>query len=131
MANKKFKKKELQEKAEEFIKAEKINKTILTLDWMDSYVAKLFPEKIEEYAKKCATFETKADGKDSKKRIDIKSIREYFIQEFFPSLTDEAIAARKAAKKAEEEAKKAKAETLTPEQQIAKKLKELAEEDED
>ena len=131
MANKTFKKKELQEKAQEFISNGKINKTILTLDWMDSYVAKLCPEKIDEYAKKCASFEIKADGKDSKKRIDIKGIREYFIAEFFPTLTDEAIAQRKAAAKAEEEAKKANAEKLTPEQQIAKKLKELAEEDED
>lgn len=129
MANKTFKKKELQEKAQEFISNEKINKTILTLDWMDSYVAKLCPEKIDEYAKKCASFEIKADGKDSKKRIDIKGIREYFIAEFFPTLTDEAIAQRKAAAKAEEEAKKANAEKLTPEQQIAKKLKELAEEE--
>lgn len=129
MANKTFKKKELKEKAQEFISNEKINKTILTLDWMDSYVAKLCPEKIDEYAKKCASFEIKADGKDSKKRIDIKGIREYFIAEFFPTLTDEAIAQRKAAAKAEEEAKKANAEKLTPEQQIAKKLKELAEEE--
>ena len=129
MANKTFKKKELQEKAQEFIGKEKINKTILTLDWMDSYVAKLCPEKIDEYAKKCASFEIKADGKDSKKRIDIKGIREYFIAEFFPTLTDEAIAQKKAAQKAEAEAKKAKEEKLTPEQQIAKKLKELAEEE--
>ena len=130
MANKTFKKKELQATAEEFIKNEKINKTILSLDWMDAYVAKLHPDKIEEYAKKCASFETKTGEKDNKKRIDIKEIRKYFISEFFPDLTEEAIEKRKAEAKAKKEAEKAKKEELTPEQIIAKKLKELAEEEE-
>lgn len=128
---KKFKKAELEAQVKEFLEKNKINKTMLTLDWMDSYVAKFHPEKIEEYAKKCASFLTKKGELDEKMRVDIKAIREYFIAEFLPALTDEAILKRKIEEKKKALEEKMKEKKLSPEEIIKQKLHKLMKEDDE
>lgn len=102
----------------------KINKTTLSIPWMDAYVVKFHPEKKEEWANFCASippvpkkqkskdekgeeiFIIMKDNEDNEITIpQIKTIRDKFITDFFPDFTDEAIEARKKAKK-EAKAKK-------------------------
>ena len=136
---KKYTKAELEAKAKEFLEKGKLNKTTLSLAWMDSYVAKLFPDRITEYVKACAELptvnqkRTKADGTKQDVEVkDIEGVRKVFIEKFFPDFTEEAIEKRKAEEKAQREAKKAekkRREALPLEEQLAIRLKELAEEE--
>ena len=129
MAKKKIiTRKQLKEDAEKFVEKQQMDKTILTLDWMDSYVAKLFPEKAEEYADKCSVLPMKTDSEDGKSRKDIVGIRKIFTEMFFNDLTDEKVKARK---KAEKEKKKKEEDNRTPKERILDRLKELAEEEDE
>ena len=100
-----FTKEKFLEEIEIFRKQDKINKTMLSLDWMDNYVAKVCPEKIEEYIKACAKIKKRPD-KNGEMRKDVSGVRDFFIETFLPDLTDDAIKARKEAKKAAKEAEK-------------------------
>lgn len=132
MAEKNIAKAELKKAVALFNKAGQIDKTVLTIDWMDNYVAKFHPEKLEEYAKKCAsippiTVNLTASEK-TRQKVDIKKVREYFIGEFFPELTDEKVKERKKAEKASKKKKKEEKKKLSPEEKILEKLKRLQEE---
>lgn len=132
MAEKKFTKAELEATAKRFIEEMKLNKTTLSFDWMDNYVAKLFPEKIDEWVKKCASIPKKPREKDNKPVKDIEAVRTAFIAEFFPDFTEEAIEKRKAEKKAQREADKAEKErikALPLEEQLKLRLERLTKED--
>jgi len=102
----------LEADVKKFLEDKKLNKTTLSLDWMDNYVAKFHPEKIVEWAKKSASIPKKAREKDGKLVKDIETVRTAFIAEFFPDFTEEAIKERKAKEQAEKEAKKAEKERI-------------------
>ena len=136
---KKYTKAQLEAKAKDFLEKGKLNKTTLSLAWMDSYVAKLFPDRITEYAKACAELptvkqeRTKADGTKQDVEVkDIEGVRKVFLKMFFPDFTEDAIKERNAEKKAQREAEKAekkRREALPLEEQLALRLKDLAKEE--
>lgn len=119
--------------ANKFEHEEGFKKTDMTIDWMDAYVALIHPERIDEWVKCCVDVEpkdTKATDKngDIIRRIDGKTIRNNFIEMFFPNMTDEAIKARKDAEKARKEAERAekeRVEQLSPEEKLRYKLEKL------
>lgn len=130
-----FSKESLLETVEEFRKDNKVNKSLLTFDWMDNFVAKICPDRIDEYSKACAKIQKVTKKNETGTVKNIKEVREYFLKTFLPDLTDEAIEERKeqerlAKLKAKEEAKKEKERlaNLSVEEQIKERLKKLIEE---
>ena len=117
--------------AENFVAGE-FSKTNMTINWMDNYVAKIQPNKVDEWIKVCCAIpeKTRTDGKIIK---DEKAIREVFIATFFPDQTEEAKKKAKEAKKALREAEKAKKEAmekLSPAERLRIKLADLSKEEE-
>ncbi len=130
MASKKFTRAELEATVKKFLEEQKLNKTTLSFDWMDNYVAKFYPEKIGEWVKKCASIPKKPREADGKEVKDIEAVRTAFIAEYFPDFTEEAIEKRKAEKKAQREAEKAEKErikALPLEEQLKLRLEALKE----
>ena len=130
MAKKEYTRESIAADIESF-KAGKLSKTNLTIDFMDAYVAKFQPEKIDEWIKKCVSIPMvkRKIGGNEKEVKDSKAIREYFIATFFPEQTEEAKkAAKEAANKAREAAKAAKEaeKKLSPADLLRKKMEELA-----
>ena len=149
MAKKKvYTKESLIADAESFRKEDKggFNKTAMTLDWMDNYVAKVEPETSEEWMDMCLNIPLKTlkdkDGNDKtrtvkndgtektveEQRKDIGVIREKFIAKYFPNQTDEAIEKRKEEEKKRKEKEKAEKEemkNLSPEERFRKKMEKL------
>ena len=120
----------LQADIDEFTTKGKINKSTLTLDWMDNYVAKFHPEDIEKYIKSCAKIPNLKKKNDKGEVVDVKTVREKFVKEYFKEFTDEAIEEKKKEKKAEKEAKKAEKErlkTLSVEEQLTYRMNRLKE----
>lgn len=119
--------------AYKFEHEEDFKKTDMTIDWMDAYVALIRPEKIDEWVKCCVGVSLKPTKALDKKgnnieRIDGKTIRNNFIEMFFPNMTDKAIKARKEAEKARKEAERAekeRVEKLSPEEKMRYKLEQL------
>ena len=133
MAKKKITREEIEAVIEE-IKSGKLNKTKLTIDFMDSYVAKVHPEKIDEWIKNCLSIPEKSKKIGGKEKLskDVQEIRKYFIATFFPEQTEEAKEAEKERAKKEREAKKAAQEAkknLSPEELFRQRMNELAEEE--
>lgn len=130
--------KEQIEKDIEALKKGKLSKSKLTLDFMDSYVAYFQPNKIEEYAKKCASITEKTreikkeDSKDKGKKIsvkDIKGVRDYFLETFFYEQSEKGLEEAKAEKKKAKEKEKAQKEAeknMTTEERIKAKLIKIA-----
>jgi len=119
---------ELQATVDKFKKDGKLNKTTLSLVWMDNYVAKFHPEKIDEWATKCALIPKKTRKKDGLAVKDVEAVRNIFIKDYFPDYTDDAIKDRKAADKAKKEAEKAEQErinNLPLEEQLKLRLQKL------
>lgn len=112
MKDRNIAKEKLEADVKKFLEDKKLNKTTLSLDWMDNYVAKFHPEKIVEWAKKCASIPKKARVNDGKLVKDIEAVRTAFIAEYFPDFTEQAIKDRKAKELAEKEAKKAENERI-------------------
>lgn len=124
-----FTKEELEAEIKKFQEEMKINKTKLSLNWMDSYVLTFFPEKAKEWGNKCAAI-PKAIRKNGKEAKNVERVREAFIKEFFPDYTDEAIKKRKEEKIAKRKAEKEEKEhfkSLSPEEQIELRLKKMRE----
>lgn len=136
MATKKdFSKKTLLEQAEAFRNGEfkKFSLTNMTVEWMDNYVAKLHPETIDAWCDKCITFplvKRTIGGRDVEVK-DVKVIRAYFVDTYFPEQSEEAKQAEKALQQAEKARLKAEKEAfkkLSPEEQFRQKMKQLASE---
>lgn len=132
MKEKTFTREEIENTIAEF-KANGLNKTKLTRDFMDNVVAKLHPEDINEWVEKCSSFpaKTRKIGGVEKNVPDDKSVRKYFIEKYLPEFTDEAVAEAKAKKKAEREARKAEREAeknKTPEEKFRDKMARLSKE---
>lgn len=124
MAKKVFTKESIQADIDKFIEDGQFNKTTVSMDWMDAYVAKFQPADIATYVKDCLAIPaiTTSNGKERK---DTKGVREYFMKKYFPDYTDEAVEARKAEakKKREEElAEKKRLENASLEEQLIAKL---------
>lgn len=119
--------------AYKFEHEEDFKKTDMTIDWMDAYVALIHPEKIDEWVEYCVKVSLKETTAIDKKgnnieRVDSKTIRNHFIEMFFPNMTDEAISARKKAekdKKAAEKAERERVKNLSPEEKLRYKLEQL------
>lgn len=132
MAKEKITAAQIQEDINGFIKKGQFNKTTLSLDWMDNYVAKFKAETLEDWAKFCAAVPKFIREKDKKAVVDVKAVREHFIKTYFPDYTDEAVEDRKAKKKAEREAQRAEKEkekNLSLEEKLLLKLKRLKDEE--
>ena len=128
---KKYTKEKLLENAESFRSGKGFTKTDMNIDWIDSYVAKIHPDDIEEWIKTCMDIPMKNRkiGTDEKEAKDIKAIRKAFIAKYFPEQTDEAIEKKKEEeRKRKEELKKQKEaeKKLSPEEKMRKRMEELA-----
>lgn len=109
------------------------NKTKMTLDWMDTYVACNKPDEIEKWAKECAGIDPKEiTDKNGNQftRANVAEVVKLFLNTFFPDFTDEAIAKKKEEAKKKKQAEKEEAEALkqlSPEEQILAKLNKIKE----
>ena len=132
MKEKIFTREEIENTIAEF-KTNGLNKTKLTRDFMDNFVAKLHTEDMDQWVEKCLSFPatTRKIGGVEKTVPDDKSVRKYFIEKYLPEFTDEAVAVAKAKKKAEREARKAEREAeknKTPEEKFRDKMARLSKE---
>lgn len=109
---------------------QKFSKSTMTIDWMDTYVAKFQPDKVEDWIKTCLSIpmvDRKIGGKE-KSAKNVKAIRNKFLEMFFPDYSDEALKKKKEAEKAKKQAKRAEKEAeknLTPEEKFRKKMESL------
>lgn len=116
---------------EAFEKAGKPNLTTMSVDWCDKYVAKAHPEDLEEYTKACLSIPQKERLNNSPAK-NVKAIRNYVIEHYFPQWTEEALKKAKQEKKEKREAEKAEKEKLKSqslEEQLKARLEALKKED--
>lgn len=122
----------LMEDAEAFRNgSKKFTLTNMTVEWMDNYVAKLYPDTIDEWIKKCIAIplvDRKINGTNTKVK-DAQTLRKIFVSLYFHEQSEEAKEAEKARVKAEKarlKAEKEAFENLSPEEQFRLRMKELA-----
>lgn len=111
----------------EAIKDGKLNKSKLTIDFMDAFVGFKHKEDIDEWVEKCISIpmEKRNIGGHSVEIKDVKKIREYFLEKYYPEYTEEGIKKAKAEKKAQAEKEKAEKERLsklTPDEKFRAKM---------
>lgn len=116
---------------EEVEEKKALNKTKLTIDFMDAFVGMMHPEDIDTWVEKCLSFPAitrKIGGKEREMKDDV-SVRAYFIATYFPNYTEAALEAAKAAAKAAKDAAKAEKEMfdkMTPAEQFRYKMEKFA-----
>lgn len=118
---------EVEKILDEAFKDGKLNKSKLTVDFMDAFVGFKHKEDIDEWTDKCLAIpmvKRKIGGRyvDTK---DAKKIREYFLEKYYPEYTEEGIKKAKAEKKANAEKAKEEKERLsklTPEEKFRAKM---------
>lgn len=123
-------KEQIEKDIAEWREKHKVNKTVLSFAWMDSYVIYFCNDKqIDEWSIKASDV-PKVEKKKGGSVSNVKKVREMFLETFLPDLTDEAIekwkedeAKRKEAEKAEMERLK----NLTPAEQLKLKLQKMKE----
>lgn len=115
----------------ENFKNNKFSKTKMSVEWMDSYVAKVEPDTIDSWIEKCIAIQMTNRTINDKEIAfkDVKAIREAFIATYFPDFTEEAKKLAKEEerkrKKAEKEALKEAEKNLSPEEKMRRKLEQL------
>lgn len=115
---------------EEFENGEK-KRSDITLELMNAYVGYFHEEQIEEWVTACLSFADISYMKKGEKatRKDVKSVREYFLKQYFYDKSEEGI--KKAeeeqkAKKEEEQKEKERIAQMTPEEKFREKMRRYA-----